>query len=353
MQRLKQISSHLYSPSGVAALQEKHPDDVVITMAIRSPSTKANKGALKDTPQLTSGHVSKPPQQAIAHSHVDPASVSDICFGSILTPDPVYHVRAAALAAGFPESVPIQVVQRFCGSGLLAVAAVANQIRLGEIEVGLAMGFESLSQSPDNGPPPLSENVGANASARDSLRRMGWTGENVAQGYNISCEDMDEFAALSFQRAEHAQKSGYFDDEIVPLTVSLTKDDEIRENDEWESGSGHGRCGGGHVDDARRKAEALGLAILGKYISTAVTGVPPRVMGIGPVFAVPKVLKNTGLDVEDVDLWEVNEAFASQYIYCVRELGLDLEKVNVNGGAIALGHPLDEFLFCFVLDSPG
>ncbi|KAF8550519.1 thiolase [Imleria badia] len=316
-------------------------------------------------------------KQVIAHSHVDPASVGDICVGTVLTPDPVYHARGAALAAGFPESVPVQVVNRFCSSGLMAVTVVANQIRSGQIEIGLALGVESMSQNPDNGAPPQSASISANASAKDCLYPMGWTSENVAQDYNISRDVMDSFAAQSFQRAERADKSGYFTKEIVPFTVSVndkdpatsttsrrrvtvTKDDGIRYGTTKDSllkirsafpQWGHGRTTGGNASQitdgaaavllmTRRKAEALGLAILGKHISTAVAGAPPRVMGIGPVYAIPMVLKHAGIDVADVDLFEINEAFASQYVYCIQELGLDPDKVNVNGGAIAFGHPL-------------
>lgn len=312
--------------------------------------------------------------------------MGDICVGTVLTPDPVYHARGAALAAGFPESVPVQVVNRFCSSGLMAVTVVANQIRSGQIEIGLAVGVESMSQkyvdhslapsrrsqsfsfpndSPDNGAPPQSASIGANASAKDCLYPMGWTSENVAQDYNISRDVMDTFATQSFQRAEHAEKSGYFTKEIVPFTVSVndknpatgttsrrrvtvTKDDGIRYGTTKESllkirsafpQWGHGRTTGGNASQitdgaaavllmTRRKAETLGLPILGKHVSTAVAGtwrryvgcsqsnvadwdgarvvgVPPRVMGIGPVYAIPMVLKHAGIDVGDVDLFEV------------------------------------------------
>ncbi|KIJ68205.1 hypothetical protein HYDPIDRAFT_106356 [Hydnomerulius pinastri MD-312] len=371
LQRLKQVTSHLYRSSGISALEEKHPDDVVITMAIRSPLTKARKGALKDT--STDELMLEMFKQAIAHSKVDPATVGDICVGTVLTPDPVYHARGAALAAGFPDSVPVQVVNRFCSSGLMSVTVIANQIRSGQIEIGLAVGVESMSQNPDKGAPPQSESVGANSAAKDCLHPMGWTSENVADDYNISREVMDDFSAKSYQRAEHAEKSGYFAKEIVPFTVYekdpatgarkkvvVDKDDGIRYGTTKETllkiraafpQWGKARTTGGNASQitdgaaavmmmTRRKAEQLGLRILGKHVSTAVAGAPPRVMGIGPVYAIPMVLKNTGLSISDVDLFEINEAFASQYVYCIQELGLNPEKVNVNGGAIAFGHPL-------------
>ncbi|KAF9229113.1 thiolase [Gyrodon lividus] len=359
LQRLKHISSHLYCSSGTSSLEDKHPDDVVITMAIRSPLTKAKKGALKDT--SIDELMLEMFKQAITYSKIDPGSVGDICIGTVLAPDPLYHARGAALAAGFPESVPVQVVNRFCSSGLMAVTAIANQIRSGQIEIGLAVGVESMSQNPDTGAPPQSESISASSAARDCLRPMGWTSENVAEDYGISREVMDDFAAKSFRLAEHAEKSGYFSKEIVPFTVYekdpatgartkivVDKDDGIRYGTTKESllkirsafpQWGKARTTGGNASQitdgaaavmmmTRRKAEELGLCILGKHVSTAIAGVPPRVMGIGPVYAIPMVLKNTGLSISDVDLFEINEAFASQYVYCIQKLGLDPARVN-------------------------
>ncbi|KAG1800981.1 Thiolase, N-terminal domain-containing protein [Suillus plorans] len=373
LQRLRQLSSHLTGTpaTGLTALEQKHPDDVVITMAIRSPLTKAKKGALKDT--MTDELLLEMFKHAIVQSRVNPSAVGDICVGTVLTPDPVYHAREAALAAGFPESVPIQVVNRFCSSGLMAATVISNEIRSGQIEIGLAVGAESMTQNPDKGAPLQSEALGVNAAAKDCLYPMGWTSENVAQDFDISREIMDEYSAKSYQRAEHAEKAGYFAKEIVPFTayekdpitgerrkIVVTKDDGIRYGTtkegllkirsafpQWGKACTTGGNASQITDGAaaimmmtRRKAEELGLKILGKHITTVVTGCPPRVMGIGPVFAIPMVLQKAGLSIEDVDLYEINEAFASQYVYCIRELGLNPEKVNVNGGAIAFGHPL-------------
>ncbi|EGN97625.1 hypothetical protein SERLA73DRAFT_110931 [Serpula lacrymans var. lacrymans S7.3] len=372
LERIKQLSSHLYgAPKGIAALKQKRPDDVVITMAIRSPLTKAKKGGLKD--MTTDELMLEMFKQTISHSQFEPALVGDICVGTVLTPDPVYHARGAALAAGFPETVPIQAINRFCSSGLMAATTIANQIRSGQIEIGLAVGVESMSQNPDKGGPQQAEDVGANIAAKDCTKPMGWTSENVAEDYNISREDMDEFSAKSYQRAEHAEKSGYFAKEIVPFPayqndptsgtrkkVVIQKDDGIRYGTTQENllkirsafpQWGKSRTTGGNASQitdgaaavmmmTREKAEELGLNILGRHVSTAVAGVPPRVMGIGPIFAIPLVLKHCGLSQEDVDLFEINEAFASQCLYCIRELGINPEKVNVNGGAIAFGHPL-------------
>ena len=203
---------------------------------------------------------------------------------------------------------------------------------------------------------------------------MGWTSENVAGDYNVTREEMDQFAFLSQTRASKAQQEGIFNDEIIPVEVSrrdpktgeivgkvlVTTDDVIRHGTtlpallkirsafpQWPPSrtTGGNAChhsdGGAAVLLMRRsKAEELGLKILGKHAGTATVGVPPRVMGIGPIYAIPAVLKQVGITKEDVDLYEINEAFASQYAYSIKVLGLDAEKVNVNGGAIALGHPL-------------
>jgi len=202
---------------------------------------------------------------------------------------------------------------------------------------------------------------------------MGWTGENVAREFNISREDMDEFAARSFQRAEAAEKARYFTKEIVPFTayqkdaatgarkkVTVSKDDGIRYGTtkdtllkirsafpQWPPARTTGGNASQVTDGAaavllmtRKKAEELGLRVLAKYANIAISGLAPRIMGIGPAVAIPKVLEKVGLTKDDVDLFEINEAYASMYVYCVRKLGLDPEKVNVNGGAIAFGHPL-------------
>ncbi|PFH54817.1 hypothetical protein AMATHDRAFT_134047 [Amanita thiersii Skay4041] len=375
MERVKQLASHLTSPSGIRALEIKHPNDVVITMAIRSPLCKARKGGFKDA--RTDELMLEMYKQAIAHSHIDPKLVGDICVGTVLTPDAMYHARAAALAAGFPDSVPVQTINRFCSSGLMAVATIANQIKGGQIEIGLAMGVESMSENPDQGGPSQSELIAVHAQAKDCRERMGWTSENVAEEFNVTREEQDAFAAESFQRAEIAERHGLFTKEIVPFTVfmkdpktgerklvEVTKDDGIRYGTTQQSLSkiraafpqwGKGTTTGGNASQVtdgaaavllmtRKKAEELGLGILAKYVTTTVTGVPPRIMGIGPIYAIPMALNNCGLKVEDVDLFEINEAFASQCVYIVKKLGLPrgtkILKVNVNGGAIAFGHPL-------------
>src|SRR5258708_27040539 len=203
---------------------------------------------------------------------------------------------------------------------------------------------------------------------------MGWTSENVAGDYNVTREEMDQFAFLSHTRASKAQQEGIFNDEIILVEVSrrdpktgeivgkvlVTTDDVIRHGTtlpallkirsafpQWAPSQTTGGNASQNSDGGaavllmrRSKAEELGLKILGKHAGTATVGVPPRIMGIGPIYAIPAVLKQVGITKEDVDLYEINEAFASQYAYSIKVLGLDAEKVNVNGGAIALGHPL-------------
>ncbi|KAF7320127.1 hypothetical protein MKEN_00797100 [Mycena kentingensis (nom. inval.)] len=372
MQRITQLAAHLTGASGPAALFRQSPDDVVICYAKRSPLTKAKKGGLKDA---RTDELMLEMFKAVIAEIPDPAIIGDICVGTVLTPGACYQARSAALAAGIPVSVPIQTINRFCSSGLMAVTTIANQIRSGQIEVGLAVGVESMSENPDEGGPPQSELVSANAAAQDCTQRMGWTSENVAADFNVTRQDQDEFAALSFQRAEAAEKAGYFDREIVPFTVfsknpstgertriKVTKDDGIRYGTtaaglskirsafpQWGNATTTGGNASQITDGAaavllmtRRKANALGLNIMAKFVTTAVAGVPPRIMGVGPAYAIPMALQQCGIGKEDVDLYEINEAFASQCLYSIRELDLPIEKVNVNGGAIALGHPLDE-----------
>lgn len=373
MNRVQQLVSHLTpgSSKGVPALEKKSPDDVVITLAVRSPLCKARKGAFKDTrrDELMTEMFKK----AVELSKFNPALIGDIAVGTVLGQGEAYEARAAALAAGIPEDVPVQIINRFCSSGLMAVTDIANKIRVGQISIGLAIGVESMSLNPDGGCPPLSEEIMAHSTAKDCSMPMGWTSENVASDFNITREEMDEFAALSFQRAEHAQKAGYFDKEVVPFTAFvkdaetgkrtakvISKDDGVRYGTTKESLGeirsafpqwGKGQTTGGNASQItdgaaavilmkRSKAEELDVPIVGKHITTAVAGLAPRIMGVGPVPAIREALAMAGITKDDVDLFEINEAFASQYVYCIKELGLDREKVNVNGGAIALGHPL-------------
>lgn len=299
--------------------------------------------------------------------------VQEIVLGNVLDPIAGYKVRVAALAAGFPVTTSSMTVNRFCSSGLMAVKTIAESIKSGAIDCGLAVGAESMSCSPDNGPGNLSPSVTAHPLAADAMQPMGWTSENVAKDFNISREKHDFYAATSFQRAERAQKAGWFEDEIVPVEtiqkdpktgeekkVIITQDDGIRYGTTQESLGkirqafpqwGNGATTGGNASQItdgagavllmrRSTAEALGQPIIAKYVHCVVSGLEPRIMGIGPVYAIPKLLKQLGVNKEDIDAFEINEAFASMLAYSIETLGLDHEKVNPNGGAIAFGHPL-------------
>ncbi|CAE6437466.1 unnamed protein product [Rhizoctonia solani] len=354
------------------SLFTKHPDDVVLTLALRTPMCKAKKGGLKDTPSdvLLVGMLKAVQER----SGVDPGLVEDIVVGACHPPSPAYEARASAIAAGFPKHVPVQAINRLCSSGLMALRSVSDSITKGDIDIGLAVGVESMTHNPRPTPKFNSEEIKANQAATDCAEPMGWTSEIVAADFNITREKMDEFGLLSHNRASEAQRSGRFADEIVPFKtilkgedgsvkeVVIDKDDGIRHGStmegmakarsafpDWGKARSTGANSSQVTDGAaaallmrRSTAEKLGLAdkIIAKHVATSVVGVEPKHMGIGPAYAIPKVLERTGLKISDVDLFEINEAFASMYVYCVDKLGLDIEKVNVNGGAIALGHPL-------------
>ena len=284
-----------------------------------------------------------------------------------------YYIRAASLAAGFPNTAGASSVNRFCSSGLKAIQDIANQISMGSINCGLAVGAESMTQGGDRlARPFVDEILESNQDARDCMQPMGQTSENVGKDFNITREMQDRYAYESFKRAEIAQKEGWFDDEIVPITttikdpktgeektVTLTKDEGPRWGTTYEGLSKirpaflpHGdRSTGGNssqvTDGAaavllmkRSMAESLGQPILGKFVGATVAGLPPRIMGIGPSIAIPKLLAKYNLSIDDLDVIEVNEAFASMAVYCLNKLKIDHSKMNVRGGAIALGHPL-------------
>jgi len=374
-QRLQALSSQINTSAtttqspGLKKILEKNPDDIVITCATRTPLTKARKGGLKDTPtEELLIHVLRALKQK---SGIDPNVVEDVCVGNVLQPGPGFVARSAVLAAGFPVTTAASIASRFCSSGLLSIQTVASSIAIGAIEVGIAVGCESMSQNADK-PPPLSDMITSHPIAKDNLMPMGWTSENVAHDFNVTRESQDKLAALSHNRAEQSRKAGWTADEITPLTtkwtdpktnetktITVSQDDGIRPGTTSEGLSkirsafphwGPTTTGGNasQITDGaaallmmkRSTAERLGQPIVAKYVKSTVVGLQPRIMGIGPSLAIPKILELTGLTKEDVDLFEINEAFASMYVYCVEKLGLDIDKVNVRGGAIAIGHPL-------------
>jgi acetyl-CoA acyltransferase 1 len=339
-------------------------------MAIRTPLCKGKKGGLKDT--ALDALVFKMLEQVVQRLNFDPALVEDICLGNVSDAKAAYYARAATLAAGFPNTTAASSCNRFCSSGLKAVQDIANQISTGAISIGLAVGAESMTQGGDRLERPFAPEIVANQEAADCMQPMGQTSENVGKDFGITREMQDRYAAESFRRAEVAQKAGWFDDEIAPIAVdlkdpktgetrkvTLTRDEGPRYGTTYEALSKirpaflpHGdRSTGGNssqvTDGAaavllmrRDKAIELGQPILGKFVGASVAGLPPRIMGIGPTFAIPKLLSRFNITLDDVDLIEINEAFASMAVYCINKLKIDTNKMNVRGGAIALGHPL-------------
>ncbi|XP_057700746.1 3-ketoacyl-CoA thiolase, peroxisomal isoform X3 [Corythoichthys intestinalis] len=291
--------------------------------------------------------------------------------GNVLQPGAgAVMARVAQFLSGFPESVPVYTVNRQCSSGLQAILNIAGAIRSGAIDLGLACGVESMSLQSMGNPGDLSSRLVDNDKARDCLIPMGMTSENVAERFGISREKQDALALSSHQKASQAQSSGAFDDETVAVVtkvldedgrerqVTVAKDDGIRPGTTMDvlaklrpafkpdgtttaGNSSQVSDGAAAVLLGRRSAvEALSLPILGVLRASAVVGVPPDVMGIGPAVAIPEALRKAGLSMDDIAVFEINEAFASQAVYCVEKLGIPWEKVNPNGGAIALGHPL-------------
>lgn len=281
--------------------------------------------------------------------------------------------RMAQLSAGIPYTVPLQTLSRQCSSGLQAVVNVANSIKVGDYDIGMAVGVESMTANYGAAtmPPAFSDDVMENPESADCLLPMGITSENVAKEYGVSRKEQDEFAAKSQQKAFAAQKAGLFKEETVPVKAHWTdpkteeekeiivdSDDGIRDGVTAESLSklkpAFAKDGCTHAGNAsqvsdgaaavilarRSVAQKLGLPILGKYVGSVVVGVPPKIMGIGPAAAIPKLLENLNLKVEDIDLFEINEAFASQAVMSIKHCGIPFEKVNPVGGAIAFGHPL-------------
>jgi acetyl-CoA acyltransferase 1 len=370
-ERLSSILKHLTpGASGLNTITSKNADDVVITLAIRTPLAKAHKGGFKDTELdfLMYSILKKVAEK----SSIDPQLVEDICCGNVSDGKAAYKLRAASLAAGFPNTSAASTVNRFCSSGLKATQDIANQIATGSIEVGIALGVESMSEGGDRLEKPFNAEITRTQEAADCMQPMGQTSENVGNDFNISREKQDRYATESYRRAEIAQKAGWFDDEIVPIVteikdpktgevkkVTLTKDEGPRYGTTYEGLAkirpafpdfGDKSTGGNssQVTDGaaavllmkRSKAIELGQPILAKYVGATVAGLAPRIMGIGPSIAIPKLLTKFNLTVDDCDIIELNEAFASMAVYCKDTLKIPHEKMNPRGGAIALGHPL-------------
>ena len=343
--------------------------EVVICAAVRSAVGKSGRGSLKDTrpddllAQVMKGALARLPM-------LDPALIDDVIIGTA-TPEAEQGMNVARIAsflADLPDSVSAVTINRFCSSGLQSLAQGAAAIACGWQDIALTGGVESMSVLAMGGQKP-SPNPDLVERRPEAYTPMGITAEVVATRYNVSRADQDAFAVASHRKALSAIQEGRFADEIVPIHTRVSSDagwkditfatDEGPRADTSMEGLGKlkpafkadGSVTAGNSSQtsdgagvtiiaAREVAERLGLPILGILRSYQVAGVPPEIMGIGPIAAIPKALAKAGITKEDLGVIELNEAFAAQSIACVRELGLNPDIVNVNGGAIALGHPL-------------
>ena len=343
-----------------------------ILAAFRTPGTKAKKGKLKDVrpDDLAAAAI----KGLLERTGVDPGEIDDVIMGCAFPEGEqgMNMARIAALKAGIPYQVPAQTVNRFCSSGLQSIASAAERIMAGFAGCIIAGGAESMTMIPMGGN-KFSANPGLVASWPESFASMGITAELVAAKYGVSREDQDAFAAASHQKAAKAMGEGRFAPEMIPveaescllakgkLTCSrelVTQDDGVRGDTTAAALArlkpafkADGTVTAGNSSQMTDGAAAVlvvseeflqkcALKPLARFLSFAVKGVPPELMGIGPIEAIPAALALAGLDLADIGLFELNEAFAAQSLACVRELGLDPARVNVNGGAIALGHPL-------------
>ncbi|MGE7920340.1 acetyl-CoA C-acetyltransferase [Viridibacillus sp. NPDC093762] len=346
--------------------------EAVIVAGARTPVGKAKKGSLATIrPDDLGALVVKETLQRAGYE----GDIDDLILGCAMpeAEQGMNIARNIGALAGLPDTTPAVTVNRFCSSGLQSIAYAAERIMLGHSKAIIAGGIESMSLVPMMGN-VIRPNATLAETAPQYYMSMGHTAEEVAKKYDVSREDQDAFAVRSHELAAKAIQEGKFVDEIVPVEVvqryvdagnnlqerkfTFDMDEGVRVGTSQETlaklrpaFSVTGSVTAGNASQTsdgaaavlvmdREEAEAQGLKPMAKFLSFAVGGVPPEIMGIGPTVAVPKALKIAGLSIEDIDLWEINEAFASQSIQVVRELGIDLEKVNVNGGAIALGHPL-------------
>lgn len=348
--------------------------EAVIVSSARTPIGKAYRGIFNDTEGPTLGAI--PIREAVARAGVDPAEIDDVIMGCALQQGTTgYNIaRLSALRAGLPDTVSGMSIERQCSSGLMSIATAAKQIICDGMTTVVGGGIEHIS---------LVQNEHANsyrnrdqaliAMQKDIYIPMLETAEIVANRYNVSREAQDEYSLQSQQRTAAAQQAGIFDDEIVEVTTSMQVMDKATKevssvektlkldegNRPSTNAEGLSSLGpvieGGSItagnasqlsDGAaacvlmeRKAAEQRGLEPLGIYRGMAVAGCGPEEMGIGPVFAIPKLLKANGLKMDDIGVWELNEAFAVQVIYCRDQLGIPNEKLNINGGAISIGHP--------------
>jgi acetyl-CoA acyltransferase len=347
--------------------------EAVIVSAVRTPVGRAKRGALATVrPDDMAASVIR--ELLKRTPNLDPVEIEDVVIGCAFPEGEqgLNMARMIALRAGLPDTVPAATINRYCASGVQSIAHVAAAIQTGQIEVGIAGGAESMTMIPMTGF-KFSPNPYFAQDLPHYYTNMGLTAENVSIKYGVSREDQDAFALRSNQRATRAVESGVFDPELLPLEVEVVeyvdnkaekksfkvKQDEgpradtsldalaklkpaFKEGGVVTAGNSSQMSDGaaGVVVMSIERAAHLGLKPLARFVSFAVGGVPPELMGIGPIVAIPKALKLAGLSLNDIDLMELNEAFAAQALAVIRTLEIDENKVNVNGGAIALGHPL-------------
>ena len=348
--------------------------EAVVVSAVRTAVGKAPRGILKDTrPDDVAAIIIKEALSRVPGLKAE--EVDDVVLGCAFpeSDQGLNLARVVAMRAGFPNTVPGQTVNRFCSSGLQAIATAAYEIMVGATEVMVAGGVEFMSQVPIMGltPSPNPYLVEHNPQVYTS---MGLTAENVAEKFGISREDQDRFALSSHQKAAKAIREGKFKEEVIPIPAKVKEvkedgtvvvkevifdtDEGVRYDASLEGMAAlkpvfktKGTVTAGNASQtsdgaaalvlmSRERAEKMGVKPMATFRSFAAAGVPPEVMGIGPAYAVPKALKRAGLTLDQIGLVELNEAFASQALYVIRNLGLNLDIVNVNGGAIAVGHPL-------------
>ncbi|OMO53044.1 Thiolase [Corchorus capsularis] len=346
-------------------------DDVVVVAAYRTALCKSKRGGFKDT--YPDDLLAPVLRALIEKTNLNPSEVGDIVVGTVLAPGSqrASECRMAAFYAGFPETVPVRTVNRQCSSGLQAVADVAAAIKAGFYDIGIGAGLESMTTNPMAWEGSVNPRVKQMEQAQNCLLPMGITSENVAHRFSVTRQEQDQAAVESHKKAAAATASGRFKDEIIPVAtkivdpktgdekpVTISVDDGIRPNASLSDlgklkpvfkkdgsttagNSSQVSDGAGAVLLMKRSlAMAKGLPILGVFRTFAAVGVDPAIMGIGPAAAIPVAVKSAGLELDDIDLFEINEAFASQFVYCRKKLGLDPQKINVNGGAMAIGHPL-------------
>ncbi|KAK4704816.1 acetyl-CoA C-acetyltransferase, partial [Phenoliferia sp. Uapishka_3] len=388
---------------GLKSILTKRPDDIVFVTSLRTPIGKF-KGGFKDMyPEELLSHVLKATRERLEAQGLDVkgGAVQDMAVGTVLMElGGAKSGRLASLDAGFPNVTGFKAVNRQCASSLQSLTDIAQSIQTGMIDIGIAAGVEHMTRNYGTRAIPVDISPfiknSPSEEARDCLMPMGLTSEAVAAQYGISRKEQDAFALTSHQKAKAAQDAGYFAEEIVPMEVrsvtpaegdkeavttmkTISNDEGIRPQTTLESlaklkpafqTDGTGTAGNSsQISDgasamtlARRDvAEALGLTPIARWVGSAVVGVPPKIMGqystyfiiafrpecnslshlgVGPAYAVPALFKRFGLTKDDIDIFELNEAFASQSLMVIETLGLDISKVNPKGGAIALGHPL-------------